>query len=75
MRWVGVVEAWVAGFGGVEVAVEGLDFDADFGDKVAGEVGGEGGRVVGGGVGEEAGVEMLVVVGGWYWRGLEAYWL
>ena len=57
MRWVAVVEARVAGFGAVEVAVEGGYFDADFGDEVAGEVGGEGGWVVGCWVGEEVVVE------------------
>lgn len=55
MGGMAVVEAGIAGFGGVEVAVEALDFDADFGDEAAGEVGGEGGWVVGCGVGEETG--------------------
>jgi hypothetical protein len=36
-----VVEAGIACFGAVQVAVEGCYFDADFGDQVAGEVSGE----------------------------------
>lgn len=49
-----VIEAGVSRFCRVEVAVEGLHFDTDFGDEVAGEMGGEGGRVAGRGIGEEA---------------------
>jgi hypothetical protein len=54
MRRVAVVEARISRFCGVEIAVEGLDFDADFGNEVTGEMGGEGRRVVGGGIWEEA---------------------
>lgn len=59
MGWVAVVQARVAGFDAVEIAVEGGDFYADFGDKVAGEVGGKGRWVVRGRTREEVIVEQV----------------
>ena len=46
MWWMAVVEAWIACLCAIEVAVEGGDFDADFGHQVAGEMCRECRRVV-----------------------------
>lgn len=52
MWWMCVVESWVLSFDAVECSIEGRDLDADFGDEIAGYVGGEGGGIVGLGPGE-----------------------
>ena len=57
MGRIAVVETWITGFGGVEVAIEGGDFDADFGDEVASQVVREGGWVFGRGGWEQVSVE------------------
>lgn len=80
MRRAGVVETWVSRFDSVERAVEIGSFDADFADKVFGEMCGEGGGVGRSGDREKGVVDedgyggFAVHGGGWFWvRGLRCW--
>lgn len=59
MWWVAIVKTRVSCFCAVEIAVESRYFNADFGDQIAGEMGGECRRVVLARMWEEVRVEQV----------------
>lgn len=63
VRCIAVIQAWIASFRTVQVAVEGGYFNADFWHQITGQVRGEGWRIVRTWMWEEVGVELVC-----YWR-------